>query len=290
MSSNDNHNTDSKPVSNRARRILVRVSRTLAISYVAILAILVVFETYFVFPGSYRDDPILETDPFFRIVSYQSGETSIHGYLHEHDAAKQTILFFHGNHSRACENQARAKRLANAFDANVLIAEYRGYGDDDHTPSESGIIADGLAAHHFLCKRLALKPNQLIIYGQSMGGGCAVAIASRHGARLLILDRTFDSAANVGADKYPVFPVRLLMRNSFDSIRRIQSYHDPLIQFHGNVDRVIPIRRGKRLFDQTPTANKRWIEFPRLSHNDALSSNQLTEIVANALMLCRQEP
>ena len=105
-----------------------------------------------------------------------------------------------------------------------------------------------------------------------------MALAATGGARVLVLERTFDRLVDVGAKKYPFLPVRFLMRNPYDSMQRIQNYDGPLVQIHGTSDTLIPIEHGKNLFDAASTSDKSWIAVPDLGHNDRLPKSILNQI------------
>jgi fermentation-respiration switch protein FrsA (DUF1100 family) len=123
-----------------------------------------------------------------------------------------------------------------------------------------------------------VRADEIILYGRSLGGGCAVALAADGGARALVLERTFDRLVDVAAAQYPVIPVQLLMRNRYDSLDRLPRYRGPLIQLHGTRDQLIPIDRGKRLFAAARSSRKHFIAVPGLGHNEQLPMDSLVEL------------
>ena len=191
-----------------------------------------------------------------------------------------TVLFFHGNGTKAKWLDEWIRRLSYEFDATVMVAEYRGFDDTQHTPDETAVICDCIAAHEFLCQREDIQPREIILYGRSLGGGCAVAVAAACGTKALVLDRTFDRMTDVAASRYPFFPVRWLMRNQYDSVARLSNYDGPLIQLHGTTDTVIPISHGKNLYASAGCRPKHWIEVLGLGHNVDLSTSQLRQMAA----------
>ena len=189
-------------------------------------------------------------------------------------STKNVVLVLHGNANRAVYMDQRLRRLAYWLDANVMAAEYRGF-EDDHQPSEQGLQDDCVAAMDFLCSRYRISPTDVTIFGTSLGGGCATALAARMGAKAVILDRTFDRLVDVAADRYPIFPVRSIMKNRFDSISHLKKYRGPLIMIHGDRDEVVSIERGRNLFELAACSPKFWIEVPQLSHMMQLSDKTL---------------
>ena len=255
-----------KPRRSRLKRALVASTRIVVIGYVTILVFMVAMETQLVYPGAFMNVPP-KTATGVVAIDYESADGIIlTGQLYERENAKHTIVYFHG--ITAARESETAVRLGEQLNANVVVAEYRGFGGMQGSPSEAGVVADALAARDFACQRYSIRPDELILYGQSLGGGCAVAAAAQGGAKLLVLDRTFDRMVDVAADKYRFIPVSLLMRNQYDSIARIQNYSGPLVQMHGNSDRLIPIEHGKHLFDESPCSPKHFVEIDDMGHND----------------------
>jgi fermentation-respiration switch protein FrsA (DUF1100 family) len=251
------------------------------LTYVFVLILLLLFETNLVYPGAFV---AIDVGPSPRkgsqVVTVEYSATDglpLKGRLLERVNAKRTVLFFHGNGEKAIWLDGWAAELSELFDANVMIAEYRGFNEDDATPNEVGLVADAEGARDFLCERYELRPDDLILYGRSLGGGCVAALANG-GAKAIILERTFDRLVDVAAGRYWFVPVKLVMRNRFDSIERLSAYEGLLIQIHGTADRLIPIENAKRLFDWVPSEDKHWIELEGIGHNDALPRDLLLQL------------
>ena len=283
-------------------RFLLRLAIAITIVYTAVLIALVNLESRLVYPGAYmpptdtRDWP--ESDRTIQEVQYRTCDgLLLRGRLLEAppnsnaltdslDNAqngsvahqkKETVLVLHGNANRVVYLDDRMRRLAKYLNANVMAAEYRGF-EDDHTPSEEGLKQDCIAAMDFLCDRYGLTPNDVTIFGTSLGGGCATTLAAQRGAKVVILDRTFDQLVEVAAEQYPIFPVRSIMKNRFDSISNLQVYRGPLIMIHGDQDEIVSIERGRNLFRAASCSPKHWIEVPGLSHMMTLSDETLGQI------------
>ena len=74
-----------------------------------------------------------------------------------------------------------------------------------------------------------------------------------------------DAAAHL----YPWLPVRLVMSNRYNSVRRIKDFHGPVHQCHGTGDEIVPIALGRKLFDAAPGRTKHFYEVPFGRHNDS---------------------
>jgi uncharacterized protein len=159
---------------------------------------------------------------------------------------KPVIVYFHGNGGSLRYRVGRFKKLVGAG-LGLVALEYRGYGGNPGSPSEGGLIADGEAAYAFAAARYPTK--QIVLWGESLGSGVAVAIAAEKPVGRVILETPFTSAAAVAAIHYWYMPVRLLMKDQFHSDERIGRVTAPLLILHGVRDQVVPYTMGERLFE-----------------------------------------
>jgi len=170
------------------------------------------------------------------------------------------VLFLHGNASTIASrmNIHHYERLR-AIGLNVLAPEYRGFGGRDGVPSEAGLAQDARRAYDYTRERLHVDPRRLVIYGWSLGSAVAVNLAAHVDEAAVILEGAPASVVAIGAQRYPFFPIRLLIRNPFESIARIHKVGSPVLVLHSPEDTVIPIAEGRRLFDAAPSP-KQFVE------------------------------
>ena len=156
------------------------------------------------------------------------------------------IVYFAGN-ADGLDNRAERFAALTGGGIGLLAIEYRGWAGSSGTPSEAGLDLDAEAAY---AKALELgdASDKLIFMGESLGTGVAVSLAARHHPSALVLDSPFSSAVDVAAQRYPIFPVRWLMRDQYRSDLRIGDIQTPVLMAHGEADRVVPIEFGERLF------------------------------------------
>jgi fermentation-respiration switch protein FrsA (DUF1100 family) len=131
------------------------------------------------------------------------------------------------------------------------------------------VISDGRAARAWLAARTRTPQQEVVLWGESLGCGVAVELASE-GARGLILENAFTSLPDVAAHHYAWAPVRLLMRNRLRSVDKIGQFKGPLLQAHGDSDTVVPFALGRRLFEAA-NEPKEFITVPNGDHNDPRS-------------------
>jgi len=177
---------------------------------------------------------------------------------------RPVILYFHGNGGALRYRVERFHKLIR--DGVGLVAlEYRGFGGNGGTPTEAGLIADAEAAYAFAAARYPAK--QIVLWGESLGTGVAVALAAQKPVGRVILEAPFTSAAAVAAERYWYMPIRLLMKDQYRSDERIGQVTAPVLILHGVHDHVIAFAMGQRMFELT-SAPKHIVRFLDGDHED----------------------
>jgi len=192
--------------------------------------------------------------------------------------AKPVIVYFHGNGGALRFRVARFRRLI-ADGVGLVALEYRGYGGSAGSPSEQGLIADAQAAYRFAAGRYS--PQQLVLWGESLGSGVAIALAVERPVGRVILEAPFTSAVALGGRHYWYLPVSLLMKDQFRSDLRIGKVVAPVMIMHGVHDRVVPYAMGEALFDLA-NKPKHFVRFLDGGHED-LDDNGALDAVARFL-------
>ena len=191
------------------------------------------------------------------------GETLVAWYRAP-DVDKPLLLYFHGNGGSLRLRAARFHELTRNG-TGLLAVSYRGYGGSSGSPSEAGLLADARAAYDFASARVAA--SRIVLFGESLGTGVAVALAAERPAAKLILNSPYNSTVELAARQYPFVPVRWLMKDQFRSDERIGAVTAPVLVLHGERDGVIPIASAERLFARIQ-APKRFLRFPQGGHDD----------------------
>jgi fermentation-respiration switch protein FrsA (DUF1100 family) len=259
---------------------LWRIARPVILAYLLILLAMMLLENRLVYPvppltwGNWNPTGLAHEDVWLE----SADGTKLHGWFVPHANPARAILYCHGNGEHVAMNADLAAHLRDKLQASVFLFDYRGYGRSHGSPHEAGCVADGNAAQHWLAKRMEIQPNELILMGRSLGGGIAVALAAKNGAKALVLENTFPCMTDAAATHYPWLPVRWLMDNRYDSISQIRRYSGPVLQSHGSIDNIVPCELGRQLFDSAPGKMKRWIELPRLGHNDPWPNSYYDEL------------
>jgi pimeloyl-ACP methyl ester carboxylesterase len=163
------------------------------------------------------------------------------------------VIFLHGNDSNIGSrlNILHAEQLR-ALGLSVIAPEYRGFGGLDGVPTEDGLAQDAQRWYDFLRNQKQVEPRRIVIYGWSLGSAVAVTLASRVEEAAVILEGAPASVVAIGQQQYPYFPIRLLIRNPFESILRVGRVRSPMLFLHSREDAVIPFAEGQRLFAAAP--------------------------------------
>jgi fermentation-respiration switch protein FrsA (DUF1100 family) len=175
------------------------------------------------------------------------------------------ILYCHGNGGNIAYRGDRMRFFASrGFGA--LMLEYRGYGGNPGRPSEEGLYADARAALAFL-DAAGIPPERRVLYGESLGTGVAVKMATEQPVGALVLEAPYTKLEDVGAIHFPAPLVRLVLRDRFDSLSRIRAVNAPLLVLHGERDEVIPVALGRALYAAASQPKEVWYA-PQGNHND----------------------
>jgi fermentation-respiration switch protein FrsA (DUF1100 family) len=148
------------------------------------------------------------------------------------------------------------------------MPDYSGYGGNEGTPSEDEINADALAAcDHLLAQ--GVPPAHIVVYGESIGGGPAIYLATRRPIAGLAVQSTFSSLSSMAIHVYPWLPLgALIVRGSFPNADRIATVQIPVLIVHGTADSIVPFREGQRLAKAQPRAE--FLPIAGADHNDLL--------------------
>ncbi len=160
--------------------------------------------------------------------------------------ALPTILYFQGNAGNL-ETQARLMKPLYDAGYGLFMLGYRGYGGNAGEPTEEGFIADARASLQYIRGR-GVNDDEIVLYGRSLGTGVATQIATEIEARGLILQAPFTSVPDMGAERYPWLPVRLLARDQFNTIDKIAGVGEPLFIYWGSADRTVPPHHPAAVF------------------------------------------
>lgn len=229
---------------------VVSVVVVLALAWVLAVALLWWFQERALFPaggGALGDPP--PGSHFSAHVASTADGLRLRFWAAEPAPGMPVILYLHGNGGHAGHREPALRPFA-AAGYGVVLAEYRGYGANPGLPTESGLIADARAQADWASARWPGAP--LVIWGESVGTGVAVALASERQVAGVLLDAPFTSVRQLAADAFRWAPVGLLLRHPFDSLTRLPGVRAPVFVLHGERDGIVPVAHGRQMLAAAP--------------------------------------
>ncbi|GAB5387417.1 MAG: alpha/beta hydrolase [Alphaproteobacteria bacterium] len=266
------------------------LARLVFVFYPAICLALFLAQRWMMYPASTGPITLSESEASIATpVTVTSDGQQLVGYFTPPDSADKPILLLsHGNGGNARGRLFKSSLFKDRRGWGTLIIGYRGYGQNPGKPTEEGLISDALAFRSWLVENH--QQNPIVYYGESLGTGIAVAMATEHAIpqqRLLVLEAAYSSTLDVARKTYFWLPLRMLMLDQYRSDTRIAGLNIPLVMIHGEQDGVIANDLGKKLFRLAPVSDKRFLSINGAGHNDLYSSgktvNALLDAMDNAL-------
>ena len=177
-----------------------------------------------------------------------------------------TLIWCHGNAGTIGDRIGEFKKFVEAG-FNVLLFDYRGYGESTGSPSADGIKEDALAVYQFLLKQ-GLEWHTLVPYGRSLGSGPAAYLANKMDVGGLILAQPITSTLEIGKHAYPFLPVGLILQEILDNETELAGYDGPLLIVHGDQDDVVPFEMGEKLYNSARSRQKSFVSIKGAGHNN----------------------
>lgn len=208
-----------------------------------------------------------------------------HWYLPPAAEGAPVLVVFHGNAGNLGDRLPKLAALARAG-FGLLLAGYRGYGGNPGSPTEEDLIADARLLLDWLAAA-GIPPARTVLYGESLGTGIAIKMATERPAAAVILEAPYTSIAEIAQVHYWYLPAKWLVLDKWDSIGRVAGIRAPLLIIHGGRDRTVPLRYGRQIFAAAPDPKEIFV-LEGGAHNDLYDFPQIPERVID--FLNRQRP
>lgn len=199
-----------------------------------------------------------------------SDGTKINGWYIP-SSGSYTLLVFHGNGGNISDRIGLIK-IFNKVGLSVFIIDYRGYGKSEGKPSEDGTYLDANAAWNYLIKKKGISPKEIIIYGRSLGGPIAAKSAKEGNPAALVLDSTFTSIKDIGAELYPYLPVKKFFKYEYNTLAFLKDVRCPVMVIHSKGDDYIPFIHGQKTYNNIVSEKK--LVIIAGSHNDGIATSK----------------
>ncbi len=171
----------------------------------------------------------------------------LHGWYIPANNSTQALLFFHGNAGNI-SHRGDTIAIFHSLGLNILIIDYRGYGNSAGSMSETGAYLDAMAAWQYLVKGRNIQPENIFIFGRSLGGAVAAQLATRVQPKGLILESTFSSVKDMADTMMPVMSRLIYFRYRFNTADIIHQVKCPLLLIHSQDDEIVPYELGEKVF------------------------------------------
>jgi fermentation-respiration switch protein FrsA (DUF1100 family) len=189
----------------------------------------------------------------------------LNGWYVPAENSQLTVLFCHGNGGNIMHRLDSINIFYN-LGLSCFIFDYRGYGSSEGKTSEEGTYLDAKAAYEWLTKEKKISPNDVMIFGRSLGGSIAAQLAAKVEAGALIIESAFTSYVDIGRKFYPYMPVRWFARFSYRTIDYVKDVRCPVMIIHSRDDEIVPFEFGLELYE-VAYEPKEFVEIFG-SHND----------------------
>ena len=187
------------------------------------------------------------TVPIDKVKIKTDDNIELLAWYHNKDIVNyKTILFLHGN-AGSLENRIHKINHFNDMKLNFLIVSWRGFSGNKGEPTEKGLYKDAKSAVLWLNDN-GIGEENIIIYGESLGTGVATEIAQNKNFAGIILESPFTSMVAAGKSKYPIFPIGLLLKDKYESDKKIKNIKSPILIMHGEADTIVPFWMGKKIY------------------------------------------
>jgi uncharacterized protein len=227
--------------------IKVVIVVALALYAMAVVVMYAAQRRFIYFPEPGRTSPAAAglPDVSERIIATPDGEKVVAWYG-KAQRGQPTLLYFQGNGGTLeLRSETISRYLARG--RGMFMMSYRGFSGSTGAPSEAANVADAKLAYDTLIKD-GVSPDDIILYGESLGTGIVIQVAREKMVAGVILDSPYTSILELASQYYPWLPVSLLLEDRYESIRYIRDVHVPIFILHGEADDVVPVEMGRRLF------------------------------------------
>ncbi|MDR3614347.1 MAG: alpha/beta hydrolase [Candidatus Obscuribacterales bacterium] len=206
----------------------------------------------------------------FRNITFKAidGE-SMHGWYFERPGANKIILVSHGN-AGCMEHRLPLLPLLLQTGCSVFMYDYEGFGSSTGSPSMAKICDDATAAFDYITQKLDVKPENVIVYGESIGGGATSTLSTKRKVGAIILQSTFTSFPEAAADKLVLmrlYPAFVFPEPTLNNLAIMKKEHAPLLLIHGMKDDLLPYRYSQRIMTEA-VEPKTLVLLPNAGHND----------------------
>ena len=190
-----------------------------------------------------------------------SSKNDLIAWHYKNNESYKTLVFFHGN-AGGLSNRVYKLNELSKLKLNYLIFAYRGFNGNSGKPTEEGLYEDADRAINWL-KSKGIYEKDIILYGESLGTAIAIHTGQFKNFSGIILEAPFTSMIDVGQKYYPIFPVKFLLKDKYESKKKLKNLKSSILVMHGKKDKIVPFYMGEKIFNM---ANNPKFNFSSVSY------------------------
>tara|TARA_X000000368_G_scaffold29712_1_gene22245 strand:+ start:2021 stop:2809 length:789 start_codon:yes stop_codon:yes gene_type:complete len=214
--------------------------------YLIITVFLYLYQRNFLYHPNINSKSAYELNHKVDKIIIQS-DNKLVAWYHKKNKNLKTLVFFHGNAGNLSNRIYKLNEFSK-MNLNYLIFAYRGFNGNNGKPTEEGLYKDANSVIDWL-KSNDILENQIILYGESLGTAISVNIAQDKEFAGIILEAPFTSMIEMGKKYYPIFPVKYLLNDKYETIKKIKNLRSPILIMHGKKDKIVPFSMGKKIYN-----------------------------------------
>ena len=167
------------------------------------------------------------------------------GWFLERSPKSKVIVYFGGNMEEVSSFFLFGDALK---DYSIFSLNYRGYGSSEGKPGEKQLYSDALEIYDYLINQKQYQPENIILFGRSLGSGVATYLASQRSVAKVVLVTPYDSIRNIAQERYFLWPIKYLLRHPFEAEYFSQAVTTPVLMLAAGNDKIIPADHARNLF------------------------------------------
>ncbi len=249
-------------------KIILNLTLIILFCYICTIILLYVFQRNFLY------FPTKNHQHFFEKISISShGETIEVIILNK--GHTNSLIYFGGNGEDVI---ASADKFSSNFsDITIYLVCYRGYGGSSGKPTEAGIYADALTIYD----QVKELHNNTYVAGRSLGSGVATYLAANRPIERTVLITPYDSVLNIAKDKFAIFPIKLLLKDQYDSFSRVKNIKSKILVLAAEFDQIIPMSHTQRLINEFENGQVIMKIISQMGHNNLSNSAEYYKIISD---------
>lgn len=241
------------------KKVFLSLLQTIALIYLATVALMYLMQRSLLYhpapsPKQFAEKP----------VSFDNAGQKLQGWV-LNPGQPHAVLYYGGNAEQVEQNTLPFYQQLPQY--TIYLVPYRGYGNNDGSPTEQGLFSDALHVYD----QIKDQHQSISAIGRSLGSGVAGYVAANRSVERLVLITPYDSIANVAQGHYPFLPAQWLIKDKYETFKRADKISAKTLVFIAGRDVVVPARHAYRLIPYLSNSQVEQLTIDDAGHNDISS-------------------